>query len=383
MPGISPPHLTASPPKPPSRPTAINTSTNDPPPHIPALRPPTFPSIPNFEQLQSWANQGQRGEAEEREASATYLVRQRQRARVTIVGAASLTEPRDLPVYRPQAHHLCPYPYPPRSRISVYSRRVNVGPRVLGKGLWEPWRKGGVIEQDEVAKRRRRMRMWEDALQQEQILEAAKEAESTLENGDTEHGATHATNSEIDGEEKTCNTGFQALENDEVMRAAQGTAIVEQGILDAKQTRAEDEALLFAALAASFDSKACSDPEHTTEGTDTKGPPSDKATERDLDSMEVYIKDGVLVAPPNDQPASDSGTISKDAIPPLAQVSTESIAVTKLDDHLKYAPHTRSPLSQSFIPPPPIAPIYIPSARSEAEVLSAGKMWRRFTSMMF
>ncbi|KAG8766676.1 hypothetical protein FRC12_006716 [Ceratobasidium sp. 428] len=167
------------------------------------------------------------------------------------------------------------------------------------------------------------------------------------------------------------------------MQAAQGTGIVEQGISDTERTRAEDEALLFSALAVSFDSKACSNPEHPTEGTDTEGSPSDKATGRDPDSMEVYIKDGVLVAPPNDQPASNSGTISKDTTPPLAQVSTESIAATKLDDHLKYAPHTRSPLSQSFIPPPPITPIYIPSARSEAEVLGAGKIWRRFTSMMF
>ncbi|KAG9126488.1 hypothetical protein FRC07_003234 [Ceratobasidium sp. 392] len=315
MPGISPPHLTASPPKLPPRLAPINANANDPPAHIPALCSPTLPSTPNIEQSPEWVDQPQRGEAEEREAPASYLVRQRQRARITIPGALSLTEPQSIPAYRPQAHHLYSYPFPgpSRGKLGALSRRVNVAPRALVKGLWDPWRKGGVLDRASLAEHRRRMRMWEDALREERALEAADEAESLSVEQDIEHGCANITASQPENEEAS-NVGLQGAEKDTEARDSREIGDIERDGSDIEQARAQDEALLLAVLVASLDSDACSSSDSSTITAPEEASSSDKSTEQDSDSMEVYVENGVQVAQSSKKAADDSSMASKDEI---------------------------------------------------------------------
>ncbi|KAG9091799.1 hypothetical protein FRC06_000376 [Ceratobasidium sp. 370] len=379
MPGISPPHLTMTPPGLPPRPTPIHTSACDPPVHIPALRSPTLPPTPNLVQSQQWTNQ-QSGQAEGQEVSATHLVRQRQRARMMLTRAASLPEPRNLPVYRPQAHHLYSYPLagPPRSRTGAYSRRVNVAPRVLGKTWWDPWRKGGVLDRAALADNRRKLRTLEEALREERALEAADEAEGQL-TGGTKSGDATVPNGQAEDEE-----GIKESENDEVPLASQETEDAEQGGSYTTRARAQDEALLMTTLIASLDPNSCPSP-GSIDDTLVQGLCPDKSTAQNSDTMQVYIEDGVMVTPPVKQAIITSDTAPEDGTAPCCLVSTKDAAIIQSGERpSKYVPRSKSPLNQSFVAPPPITRLHIPSVHEVgAEVLSAGRAWRKFTSMMF
>ncbi|KAG8747392.1 hypothetical protein FRC10_001063 [Ceratobasidium sp. 414] len=365
MPGISPLHLTVAPPRLPPRPSSIYTSACNASAYIPALRSPALPSTPNLEQSQHWTN-WQRGQAEGREVSATYLVRQRQRVRMTITRAASLPEPRDLPVYRPQSHHLDSYPLagPLRSRTGAYNRRVNVAPRVLGKSWWDPWRKGGILDRAALADNRRRLRML-DAFREEKTLEAADEAEVRSTKG-TKSVDANVPNDQAEDE---VYDGVPLVSHQEAKDAEQGGSYTTQA--------AQDEALLMATLIASLDPGPCLDP-GSSDDASAHGLCPDESTGQNSDTMQVYVEDGVLVTPSSEQTVDTSDTAPKDGISPRFPVRTTTT------QHNKYTLRPKSPLSQSFVAPPPITRIHIPSVHEvEAEMLSAGRVWRKLTSMMF
>ncbi|KAG9091623.1 hypothetical protein FS749_016408 [Ceratobasidium sp. UAMH 11750] len=379
VPGISPSHLTIAPPGLPPRPAPAYTGACDPPADISSLCSPTLPPTPNPGQPQRWASR--RPDQAEGQEAATYLVRQRQLARTTIIHATSLPEPKNLPAYRPRAHHLYSYPHTgsPRSRTGAHSRRVNVAPRVLEMSWWNPWRKGGVIDRATVlADNRRRLRMLEDALQEELALEAANEAEGQLTEGAKGEDA-NVPNGQAESE--VHNTGAQEPENGEMPLASQETKDAEQGGSDTAQERAQDEALLMATLVASLALDSCLN----LGSIDNTSACPGKSTGQDLDTMQVYVEDGVLVTPPGEQTATTPDDVSKDAISPHFPVSTKDAAITQSDEwSSKYAPRCKSPLRQSFVAPPPIARLRIPSVHEVgAGALSPGRMWRKFTSMMF
>ncbi|CAE6398016.1 unnamed protein product [Rhizoctonia solani] len=159
MPGVSPPHLAKAPPLPPRPP-----HPRDPPPHLPALRSPTIQSAPRLDQNQDWTTDPRTGRDE---LGAEHLARQREWARLTIIHASSLAEPRDLPPCRPVDKYLAWGSYspcsisPPRKRIlGAMGRRVHVGPRMLPCGDWDPERRGGAIDRwnSREALRKERMR---------------------------------------------------------------------------------------------------------------------------------------------------------------------------------------------------------------------------------
>ncbi|QRV87410.1 hypothetical protein RhiJN_15428 [Ceratobasidium sp. AG-Ba] len=368
MPVASLPHSTLPSPKHIGILASTGTNPNDSASLIPALRSPTLPSTPKLEQSPEWDGLELRGRPKDLDTPATYLVRQRQRARIAIARAASLPEPKSQPVFKPMLHHLYSYPLAnPKTRMGAYSRRIKMVPRVLYTEWWQPYRRGGVIEKSVTAERRR-IQIREETLQKERARKAISETDVLMSEEQTYSiGANPKVDEDADIQEE-----FETDQGLQLPVEPLGEPIL-------IQSDTQNEALLKNVIVAMLNMEQSSS-RMTTEAFHADSCVV-KPIGQDEDTMQEYVHKGKHVSVPTERPTESLKTATGPRGGLQFPIPRRASVVLRYN---RYAPRTSSPLSQSYVAPPPILRIRVPSVCEKVPGgPNTGKTWRKFASMLF
>jgi hypothetical protein len=211
---------------------------------------------------------------------------------------------------------------------------------------------------------KRRLQMWDDMMEEEQALEAEVVVEELLADEHTED-----FNMAIDqpsSDEQLSGNSEGEPKSEEEPKNAETT----EGDANEMQLWVQDGKLVASAPVVTSSSNPSPS---SASGAESSGPSlcAEEPMPQNLDAMQFYVKDGARVAPPSAQLSLSSGV-------PVAP--SASCALPSIPKPLnKYAPRAKSPLGQSPIIPPRVGRLQIPGG----EASSAGRAWRRLTSMMF
>jgi hypothetical protein len=347
MPGICPPHLTMAPPRLSPRPP----TARDAPPHLPALCSPNLLSAPKLDQNEEWTTDSQLDPTCP-DLWAVHLAKQRQWARMTITYAASLTEPENLPPYRPVEQFLdlnsrtSVSISPPRRRIlGALGRRVHVGPKILPRGDWNPDKRGGVLDH------------WK--------------------NGDAQQSNKMKTYGNVEA-----NPGPKSRHSLGLRIRTTRAANDEDANHEDSKTKDQDR------------TSHASKHSNPAQMTDPKETEEEQMTKKDPSGMRWCVKDGIRVPPPvadenlsakPDSGASDSSLVIEPApagmyVPRTTVPSSQAEFTPELvQPPTKYVPKRKSPLSRASIAPPAAVRFRLmaPAASSFSNTR------RKFTSMTF
>ncbi|KAH7343741.1 hypothetical protein B0J17DRAFT_643750 [Rhizoctonia solani] len=372
----------------------------DSPPHLSALGLPTFQPTPRLDQNEAWDTASRMNQ---NELGAAHLVRQRQWARLTIMHASSLAEPQDLPPCRPVDKYLEWGFYspssvsPPRKRIiGAMSRRVQLGPRTLSRGDWDPERRGGAIDlwNNREALRRERMRAFNDTEQDHRPKLKPVVPLKINTSRDYRKGST----AKCEIYREAADEGDISVSTLRGKGSAQGDTEVHEG----RGTSEGDQDIM--RLCVMDGKRVLSGPSNSDSGLQSKSKGLGKTVttstceppvSEDPNTMRWCVKSGVRASPPARNPAAKSNSgleigACTDAqnfpgrekpIVPGSLQETLPFDRKRIDAEYPYAPKKKSPLGRNLLPVSSATMKF--QLRAPGDALGLGKTRRKFASMMF